>query len=215
MKSITLKITALAFAMALFSCNNNKSNAEEILEDVAEASETAHSYKVDTDGSVIRWEGSKPGTTHHGAVKLGSGTLFTEEGKLAAGDFTIDMTTITVEDLEGEYKDNLEAHLKGTAEGKEGDFFNTQEFPTGKFELTGFDGTTVKGNLTIKDKTNAVEFPATIKIVDDQMILETEKFELDRTKWGINFMSKSVFSDLGDKFISDAMTLSLYIVANK
>ena len=35
MKSITLKITALAFAMALFSCNNNKSNAEEILEDVA------------------------------------------------------------------------------------------------------------------------------------------------------------------------------------
>ena len=201
--------------MALFSCNNNKNHTEEVLEDVAEASDLAQAYKVDTDGSFIRWEGSKPGTTHYGTVKLSSGTLLVEEGKLAAGNFTIDMTSITVEDLEGEYKSNLEAHLKGTAEGKEGDFFNTKEFPNAKFELTSVEGNTVKGNLTLKDKTNAVEFPATIKSDDEQMIIETDKFELDRTKWGINFMSKSIFSDLGDKFISDTMTISLYIVTKK
>lgn len=215
MKSTTLKITVLAFAMALFSCNNNKSQTEEILEDVAEASEDAVTYSVDTDGSVIRWEGSKPGTTHYGHVKLSSGTLFFEDDQLKAGDFTIDMNTITDEDLEGEYKEGLEAHLKGTAEGKEGDFFNVKEFPHAKFELTGVEGNTIKGNLTIKDKTNPIEFPATIKMDDEQIIIETEKFDLDRTKWGINFMSKSIFSDLGDKFISDNMTLSLYIVAKK
>ena len=58
MKTVTFKISMLAFITAAFvSCNNNTTKSEEVLEDVAEASETAHSYTVDTDGSVIKWEG--------------------------------------------------------------------------------------------------------------------------------------------------------------
>lgn len=216
MKTVTFKISLLAFITAAFvSCNNNTTKSEEVLEDVAEASETAHSYTVDTDGSVIKWEGKKPGTTHYGHVKLSSGTLLVENNQLVAGNFTIDMTSIVVEDLEGEYKENLEAHLKGTAEGKEGDFFDTNKYPTGTFELTRVEGNTVRGNLTIKEETKTVEFPATINITDDQITIRTEQFDLDRTRWGINFMSRSIFSNLGDNFIDDTMKITLHIVANK
>ena len=148
-------------------------------------------------------------------MKLSSGTLLVENNQLVAGNFTIDMTSIVVEDLEGEYKENLEAHLKGTAEGKEGDFFDTNKYPTGTFELTAVEANNVRGNLTIKEETKTVEFPATINITDDQITITTDKFDLDRTRWGINFMSRSIFSNLGDNFINDTMKITLHIVANK
>ena len=216
MKSTTLKITVLAFlALGVISCKNNETKAEVLLDEAAEASDMATSYKIDTNKSVIRWEGSKPTATHHGTVKLSSGTLLGHDGKIEAGDFTIDMTTISDEDLEGDNKEMLEAHLKGTAEGKEGDFFNTKEYPNGKFELTGVENNMVKGNLTIKDQTHAVEFPARVNVSDDKLTLESEAFELNRTKWGVNFLSKSIFPNLGEKFISDTMKLTIYIVAKK
>lgn len=216
MKSTTLKITVLAFlAVSTFSCKNNETKAEETLEVAAEASDVAMNYEVDTNESIVKWEGSKPTATHFGEVKLASGTLSGHDGKIEAGNFMIDMNTITVGDLEGDDRAGLEAHLKGTAEGKEGDFFNSKEYPTAKFEMTGIENNIVKGNLTIKDQTHAIEFPAKVNVGEDKMTIESEQFELNRTKWGINFGSKSIFPNLGDKFISDTMNLSILIVANK
>ncbi len=216
MKSTTLKITVMAFlAVSAFSCKNNETKAEEALEDAAEASDVATAYKVDTSESTIKWEASKPTATHYGAVELSSGTLLANGGEIEAGDFTMDMNTITVGDLEGDDRAALEAHLKGTAEGKEGDFFNAKEFPIAKFEMTGIVDNMVKGNLTIKDQTIAVEFPAKINVTDDKLTLESEQFELDRTKWGINFGSKSVFPNLGDKFVNDIMKITIFLTANK
>lgn len=216
MKLTTLKITVVAFmAFGLFSCKNNENTAEQIIEEAAEASETAISYEVDTDASVVKWEGKKPTATHHGTVSLSSGALLANEGVIEAGQFTIDMTTINDEDLEGEEKAWLEAHLKGTAEGKEGDFFDTTKYPTATFELTGIEGNTVKGNLTIKDKTNPVEFEAKLTVTENELIIESDQFGLDRTKWGINFMSRSIFTDLGDKFVNDTMNIAVYIVAKR
>lgn len=216
MKSTSLKITVLAFlAMGVFSCKNNETKEEKTLEAAAEASDLATSYKVDTDESIVKWEGSKPTATHHGTVKLSSGTLLAHQNEIEAGDFTIDMKTITDEDLKGDDKAMLEGHLKGTTEGKEGDFFNVKEYPNGKFELTGFENNMVKGNLTLKGQTHSVEFPARINVTEDKMTLESEQFELNRTKWGINFGSKSIFPNLGDNFVNDTMKLSIYIVAKK
>ncbi len=161
------------------------------------------------------WEGSKPTGTHHGTIQLESGTIHLNEGKVEAGNFVIDMNSITDEDLEGDQKANLEAHLKGTVEGKEGDFFNVNEFPTAKFEMTGIENNIVKGNLTIKNKTNAVEFPATVTMEGDKLMLKSETFELDRTKWDVNYGSKSIFPNLGDKFISDTMKITVSLVATK
>lgn len=216
MKSTFLKITLVAFVgMGVVSCKNNEPKAEQALDAAAEASEIATSYKVDTDESVIKWEGSKPTGTHFGTVKLASGTLMETEGIIEAGNFTIDMNTISVEDIEGEGKEKLEAHLKGTAEGQEGDFFNVQEYADAKFEMTGIENNVVRGNLTIKDQTHAVEFPAKVSFTEDALTVESEMFELDRTKWGINYGSKSIFPNLGDKFISDTMKISISLVANR
>jgi polyisoprenoid-binding protein YceI len=214
MKLITVKITAIAFlAFGLFSCNNNKTKSAEPIEAAAEASETATSYQVDPSVSTIKWEGKKPTATHFGKVSLSSGTLMANNEVVEAGNFTIDMTSITVEDLEGDNRAYLEAHLKGQLEGKEGDFFDSKKYPTATFELTGIEGNIVKGNLTIKDQTNPVEFPATITVTDDQLVIESEQFDLNRTDWGINFMSRSIFTDLGDKFVNDTMKIAVYIVA--
>lgn len=216
MKSTLLKITLLAFiTVGAFSCKNTEKEAEATIEEAAEATDMATEYTVDTAASQIMWEGAKPTGKHHGTIKLSSGTIHLNEGNVEAGEFVIDMNTIEDEDLEGDDKASLEAHLKGTAEGKEGDFFNVKEYPTAKFEMTSFENNMVKGNLTIKDKTNAIEFPATVTMEGDKMTLKSETFEIDRTKWGVNYGSKSVFPNLGDKFINDMIKITVSLVANK
>ncbi|KXN98722.1 lipid-binding protein [Aequorivita aquimaris] len=216
MKSTFLKITLMAFiTVGAFSCKNNEKEAETTVEEASEATEMATEYTVDTAASTIMWEGAKPTGKHHGTIKLSSGTVHLNNGNIEAGEFVIDMNSITNEDLEGDDKANLEAHLKGTVEGKEGDFFNVKEYPTAKFEMTGIENNVVKGNLTIKDKTNAIEFPATVTMEGDKMMLKSETFEIDRTKWDVNYGSKSIFPNLGDKFINDAMKITVSLVANK
>lgn len=215
MKSIYLKITLLAFvAIGSVACKNTEKETI-IEEEAAVASEGAAEYVVDLANSSIKWEGSKPGTVHHGTINVASGAIMVNNGVVEAGKFAIDMHSITVEDLEGEDKARLEAHLIGKVEGKEGDFFNANEFPNAKFEMTGIENNVVRGNLTIKDKTHAVEFPATVTIEGDTLTLQSEPFEIDRTKWGVNFGSKSVFPNLGDKFVSDTMKLTVSLKANK
>lgn len=216
MKSSILKISLLAFiAMGTFACKNTEKEAEAMIAEAAEASEKASEFTVDTAASQIMWEGAKPTGKHHGTIKLSSGTVHVNNGAVEAGEFTIDMNSINVEDLEGEDKAKLEAHLKGTAEGKEGDFFNVNEFPTAKFEMTGINNNIVKGNLTIKDKTHAIEFPATVTMEGDTMTLKSETFEIDRTQWGANYGSKSIFPSLGDRFINDAIKITISLVAKK
>ena len=216
MKSTFLKITLLTFiAVGAFSCKNTEKETETALEESAEATAMASEYKVDAAASQIMWEGAKPTGTHHGTIKIASGTVHINEGKVEAGNFVIDMNSINDEDLEGDQKANLEAHLKGTVEGKEGDFFNVKEFPTATFEMTGIENNMVKGNLTIKNKTNAIEFPATVTMEGDKMMLKSEAFEIDRTKWDVNYGSKSIFPNLGDKFINDTMKITVSLVATK
>ena len=216
MKSTFLKITLMAFiTLGAFSCKNNEKEAETPLEEAAEATETSTEYTVDPAASTIMWEGAKPTGKHNGTIKLSSGKVHLNNGNVEAGEFIIDMNSINNEDLEGDDKASLEAHLKGTVEGKEGDFFNVKEYPTAKFEMTGIENNVVKGNLTIKDKTNAIEFPATLTMEGDKMMLKSEAFEIDRTKWNVNYGSKSIFPNLGDKFINDDLIITVSLVANK
>lgn len=216
MKTNLKNLSLVAFvALGLFSCKNNEKETEQEMAAAAEASELSHEYVVDIDESIIKWEGSKPTATHYGTVKLASGTLHEHEGKIEAGNFVIDMNTIVDEDLEGDYKNSLEAHLKGTVEGKEGDFFNVTEYPNATFELTGIENDVISGNLTIKDKTNPIQFPAKITMNGDELTIVSDPIELDRTKWGVNFNSKSIFPNIGDKVISDTIKITVNLRAKK
>lgn len=213
-------VTAIAFGAV--SCNDkqNKTEAQEEA-DAAEASEMAETYIVDINQSTIDWQGEKPTGTHTGTIQISNGTLFlNDENEIESGDFTIDMKTIVVTDLEaGDGKEDLEAHLKGTVEGKEGDFFDVNRYPESNFEVTGIKNENGKqwlqGNLTIKEITKNIEFPVNVSLDNNRLQMQSESFSIDRTQWEVNFGSKSVFDNLGDKFINDDIELVITVVAEK
>lgn len=186
--------------------------------------ETALTYHVETATSKVLWEGSKnTGQKHNGTIDIQVGEFHLDGDKITSGNFIIDMTTIEDLDLEGDYKARLEAHLKGTAEGKEDDFFNTTKFPTAEFEitevkeLTGDDenNSLVYGNLTMKDITHNVGFKANIQVDGNTITATAPQFKIDRTKWDVMFMAKSIMDDLKNGFVNDDIGIALQITATK
>ncbi|CAM4116432.1 YceI family protein [Gillisia limnaea] len=221
MKKTFLNVFMIAgIAMATVGCkNDNKETTTEDAKEVAIANAETMEYAVDTDASVIDWKGNKPTGTHTGTIQLKNGTFKANDSIIESGTFVISMTSINVTDLEGDDKNNLENHLKGTVEGKEGDFFNVNQFPEATFEVTGVNKmngqTMLQGNLTMKEETKNIEFPVTINQSEDSLELTSEPFTIDRTKWNVNYGSKSVFDGLGDKFINDDIILTLNVKAKK
>src|SRR5690606_10077356 len=153
MKSNLMKISILSlFVVFAFSCKNNQTLETTDAQDVLEQTEASISYVVNTGASQIEWEGSKPTGTHTGFIKLAEGKLSLDQSNtIESGEFVLDLTSITVTDLEGDYKASLEGHLKGTAEKGVTDFFDITNFPNGSFAVTGVrvaDGKTfLQGNL--------------------------------------------------------------------
>ena len=220
MRKIILNLLLIAaVSSTAVSCKDNKTGGATNAEDAAMASEMASDYDVSPSASEITWKGTKPTGSHNGTIKILSGTISVGNDILEAGEFVIDMTTISSDDLVGEDKASLEAHLMGTVQGKEGDFFDVTKYPTAKFvftDITDNDGKKmINGNLTIKEDTKNVSFPATVSMDGNQLTITSESFNIDRTEWNVNYGSNSVFDDLGDKFISDAIELQVKIVANK
>lgn len=222
MKFSIFSIVFLLVGFTLFSCKSKEKTTTEKAGEVAAA--TGQSYAVNTDQSIVLWEGAKKvGGKHNGDVKIKDGSLFMENGVLKSGSFTIDMTTINSTDVTGDDKKYLDAHLMGTAEGKETDFFNVPKYPTAKFELVNAtklmnnpDGNyIISGNLTIKDVTKQVKFKADVSESNGVIKASSSAFNIDRTEWGIKYGSSKFFDNLKDKVINDEMTFSVKIMASK
>jgi polyisoprenoid-binding protein YceI len=168
-------------------------------------------YQVDKEKSTINWKGYKVTGSHEGTIEMKNGELNFKKGKLKSGSFEIDMTTITVTDLEGEYKGKLEGHLKSP------DFFGVENNPTAKFETTSVKaGKTansydVKGNLTIKGITNEIAFVANVDN-SNSPIITTASIKVDRSKFDVRYGSNSFFDNLGDKAIYDEFDLEVKLV---
>ena len=62
--------------------------------------------------SNIVWKGHKVTGDHEGFISVKSGFLTFNNDKLSGGEITVDMSTISNTDLEGDYKKKLEGHLK-------------------------------------------------------------------------------------------------------
>jgi polyisoprenoid-binding protein YceI len=124
-----------------------------------------------------------------------------ENAELKGGEFVMDMSSITVTDLEGEDKAKLEGHLKSD------DFFGVQKYPNSKLVITSVakksNGTYgVVANLSIKDKTNPVTFD-----LDWKENSASTKVTIDRSKYDVRYGSGSFFDNLGDKTIYDNFEL--------
>lgn len=222
MKKFNLFFCFIGFFLVVISCKpdkkesiGNQNQPQSIKPDIK------GSYEVNNDESIIDWVGSKPAGKHNGQIKIKSGEIIFQNGRIKSGKFIIDMNTINVLDLEGDDKKDLENHLKGTVEGKENHFFNVAKYPKSQFIIKSVDkvenGHKVYGVLTIKEISNPIEFQAQLTFGSDNKTVKliSAPFKIDRTRWGIEFMSKSVFDDLKNKFISDDIQLQVKLKANK
>lgn len=170
-------------------------------------------YQVDTAASIIEWIGSTPGNSqHNGIIKLSNGQFTVNNNQLTSGKFTIDVNSIANLDQSGKDRANLESHLKDK------DFFEVEKYPIGSFEITEIkidsSGQRAIGNLTLKQVTNSIQIPVTIKIDEKSVVAETPTFSIDRTKWGIVYNS-GIIGTIKDDLIRDEITLKLKIVAAK
>jgi polyisoprenoid-binding protein YceI len=182
---------------------------------------TSKRYTVDTIASTINWVGSKPTGSHSGTINISKGKLFVKNDTLETGKFVLDMQSINVTDpKEGKDKINLENPLKGLGNEDSADhFFNTNKYPTGQFDITAITAennkTMIEGNLTLKDITKNIKFPAVIYINDTLVTLNSENFKINRTLWNINYNSKSPVKNLGDQYIDDDIELKVNIIAKR
>ncbi len=160
--------------------------------------------EINTKKSVVSWRGQKVSGEHQGTLRFESGEAKMSEGELLGGSFVVDMSSLDVNDLEGEWKSKFLTHMKS------GDFFNTQKYPTSKLVISEVKGNTAKGILTIKDKTSPVNF--TYK-KDGKAIVGA--FTFDRTKFGMIYNSGNFFKDLGDKLVKDQVEVNYRIVLKK
>ena len=172
-------------------------------------------FIANTKASKINWKGFKPTGTHNGTVMLKSGSFNVQNSMINNGEFEIDMNSIIVLDIPSDESSNakLVRHLKSD------DFFNSKNYPVATFKIKSTEPkeskTLVNGDLTIKGITHPVSFLADVTVNGESIHLKSEKFEIDRSKWNIKYKSQSFFSDLGDKFISDDMELSVEVHAVK
>ena len=129
--------TILTLSIVLGSCKNKADEATTSeTETVTAADAEAQKYTADVTKSTIEWKGSKPTGIHNGTINIEQGSFMIKDGAIQSGTFLIDMKSIEVLDMEGEYKEKLEKHLMGTVEGKEDHFFDVNKFPTATFEVT-------------------------------------------------------------------------------
>jgi polyisoprenoid-binding protein YceI len=150
------------------------------------------------------------GNGHQGYIKPLAGNLaFDANGTIAGGYFELDMNTITITDKKDTSSDNgLVSHLKDP------DFFDVKKYPRGTFQLTkaikvsNDSSYYITGQLTLRDITQEIHFPATI-VRNGKDIVATASLTIDRTKWGITYQSGSVFGLVKNELLEDRVPVSL------
>jgi len=175
-------------------------------------------YSIDVSASVIEWSGRNINNRHHGRISLASGAVVFDRGNLKGGNFVIDMHTIRNLDLDDEgWRSMLIRHLVSD------DFFDVELYPSAALTLTGWEpiadatpGTAngiISADLTIKDVTAPVSFPAMIVPQEDGSIKAQAAFDIDRTNWNIRYGSGKLYERLGMHLVNDLISFELFLVA--
>ncbi|UYQ92333.1 YceI family protein [Chitinophaga horti] len=222
-KQLTLLTTTVALFTA--SCQQApKADKAQVTEPQAvQAEPQGHEYQLDKDASLLTWIGTKPTGEHKGVFKFSAGSVHANDSAVTAGSLEIDMKTLQNLDLvkDSGMKKKLEAELNGP------NFFDVEKYPTAKFvitEISSFhagaqdkevllkDAThLVKGNLTLKDSTKNISFPAKIVVSAAEVNAEAN-FNIDRTQWGITYRADQ---SLQDKLINSMVNIRLNIKAKR
>ena len=169
-------------------------------------------FEIDTKASKVHWTGKKVTGEHTGYLSVGNGQVMVDKTNVTGAKLTMDMNSIVCTDItdDGTNK-KFVGHLKSD------DFFSVEKNPNANFEITSVKPAsngeyTVKGNLTIKGKTNEISFPAKMSVANGT-VKANGTAKIDRTKWDIRYGSGKFFDGLGDKMIYDEFEITFDIVA--
>lgn len=197
----------IASMLFLTACGGGNADKANTAEQQKVAATTGKQYAI-ADSSVVKWRATHKGglNPRYGTLHISSGNIFADSSVVTGGNFTVDINSLIVDTTSvtepGKKASDLEKHLKSP------DFFDVAKYPTAKFEITkiaAFDSTKdqsavpgatniVSGNLTIKDSTINITFPAKITIAGNDLSI-VASFSVDRTTWGLNYGTKGSAAD--------------------
>jgi len=213
-----LTALALCATIAITSCSDApKGDEATITNKEAAADATGQAYMVDTAASTVRFTGHGVGKNHPGKFHLSGGDVAVANNTVTGGHFIINVNSMDLEEKGDMFQGKLQPHLLS------GDFFDAAKFGTAKFEITKvepFSGEAslvqganynVSGNLTLKEVTKNITFPAKIDL-DGNTLKAKANFDIDRTQWAMNYGNDKT---LGDKFISEKVNIELDLQAKK
>ena len=219
---ISLVAVAIVGALLYFGLNNLESQEKD--SELATTTPTTSvdlvdgEYEVDKNRSNISWVGTKELIANYedlGTLSVQAGNFVITAGQITAGEVVFDMNSLMGTKTSNTQigLDKLATHLKSK------DFFDVETYPTSTMNISNVvdngDSTySVNGNLTVKDVTESITFPATISVSEIGEVTINGDFIMDRTKWGLQYGSGSFFDNLGDNVISDTVSISVNIVAN-
>ena len=170
-------------------------------------------YEVDTAASTIRWTGKKVLGEHYGTLQLEEGSFRMDGDVLQGGSFTIDMRSLENQDLEGDRREKLEDWLRSE------EMFYVERYPHVRFKITsaqpleGNERYRVEGQLTIKDISHTISFPATIRRAGEGVNVQAE-LKFDRTRWNLNYGSGGLVGGIGNFAIEDEVSVAVDLLAN-
>ncbi|WP_378178914.1 YceI family protein [Aquimarina sp. SS2-1] len=161
----------------------------------------SQNYILNTKKSTMFWTGKAAFNSY--SLK---GTIAPKKGTLSMTDAVISDLNIIInmKSIDHENKD-LKDHLKNE------DFFEVKTYPEATFSIHNEavvknDSIDLMGKLTIKGKTNTENIPVTIERTKSGIILKF-KYAIDRTKYGINHNSPSIFKRMKENAIADEFIL--------
>lgn len=224
MKKVLLSfVTVATFATVTFtsSCNSKpQGDQAEVTDAQAAAAAQGATYNADLAASTVGFTGYGVGKNHPGVFSLSAGTVAVENGVVTGGKFTINIKSISMTEKESFIGEKLVPHLLSP------DFFDAEKFGTATFEITAVapytasatDSSvvvganyTVSGNLTLKDSTKNVSFPAKVEVTEAGLSA-VANFTIDRTQWGMSYGNDK---SLKDKMILPGVTIALNLKAAK
>lgn len=164
-------------------------------------SQLTERYQASPSRCETTWTGSAAFSTYEltGTIPVKSGELSVKDGWIEACFIEFDVKGIQHDDKQ------LVNHLKSS------DFFDVKAYPLAQFELTApceiKDGQAkATGMLSIKDHKKVEQFEVGIAFSGEQVTC-TFSSTINRTEYGVNHNSPSLFDVLKDDAIADEFTL--------
>ena len=180
---------------------------------------TTGEFATVDSSSMMEWHAAHLGGVQprYGKIMIADAKVAVENGNLMAAKAVVDMNSFTVEN----FGDDAETAAKLAGHLKSGDFFLVDSFAVSTFEMTGITAaegeynSVITGNLTIKDATNPVSFNANVAISDDKVSVNSEKFAIDRTDWGLTYNVEGTAGVPADYLIANDVEFQINMTLTK